>query len=123
MPRQARLRAPETLHTVTVRGIEKRRIGADEKDRGTCLARRGEAAAATGMVIYAWALLTNPAHLLLRSGPQGMPAFMCNRRAQESVCTGRRPPPPSLPTEVVRKTREKYLEAYARLLGKPAPFA
>jgi phosphohistidine phosphatase SixA len=25
--------------------------------------------------------------------------------------------------EIVARTREKYLEAYARLLGKPAPFA
>lgn len=33
------------------------------------------------------------------------------------------PPPPPLPVEIVAKTREKYLEAYARLLGKPAPYA
>jgi phosphoribosylaminoimidazole-succinocarboxamide synthase len=33
------------------------------------------------------------------------------------------PPPPPLPAEIVANTREKYLEAYARLLGKPAPFA
>jgi phosphoribosylaminoimidazole-succinocarboxamide synthase len=34
-----------------------------------------------------------------------------------------KPPPPPLPAEIVARTREKYLEAYARLLGKPAPFA
>ncbi len=34
-----------------------------------------------------------------------------------------KPPPPPLPAEIVAKTREKYLEAYARLLGKPASFA
>jgi phosphoribosylaminoimidazole-succinocarboxamide synthase len=33
------------------------------------------------------------------------------------------PPPPPLPPEIVAKTREKYLEAYTRLLGRPAPFA
>ncbi len=33
------------------------------------------------------------------------------------------PPPPPLPAEIVARTREKYLEAYARLLGRPAPFA
>ena len=33
------------------------------------------------------------------------------------------PPPPPLPVEIVIKTREKYLEAYTRLLGKPATFA
>lgn len=34
-----------------------------------------------------------------------------------------KPPPPPLPAEIVARTREKYLEAYARLLGRPAPFA
>jgi phosphoribosylaminoimidazole-succinocarboxamide synthase len=34
-----------------------------------------------------------------------------------------KPPPPPLPVEIVAKTREKYLEAYARLLEKRAPFA
>jgi phosphoribosylaminoimidazole-succinocarboxamide synthase len=40
-----------------------------------------------------------------------------------SIKWPQKPPPPPLPAEVVAKTREKYLEAYARLLGKPAPFA
>ena len=29
------------------------------------------------------------------------------------------PPAPQLPEEIIRKTREKYLEAYERLVGKP----
>ncbi len=40
-----------------------------------------------------------------------------------SIKWPQKPPPPPLPTEIITKTREKYLEAYARLLGKPAPFA
>jgi phosphoribosylaminoimidazole-succinocarboxamide synthase len=40
-----------------------------------------------------------------------------------SIKWPQKPPPPPLPAEIVAKTREKYLEAYARLLGKPAPFA
>ncbi len=40
-----------------------------------------------------------------------------------SIRWPQKPPPPSLPKEIVAKTREKYLEAYARLLGRPAPFA
>jgi phosphoribosylaminoimidazole-succinocarboxamide synthase len=40
-----------------------------------------------------------------------------------SIKWPQKPPPPSLPIEIVAKTREKYLEAYARLLGKPAAFA
>ena len=40
-----------------------------------------------------------------------------------SIKWPQKPPPPPLPAEIVAKTREKYLEAYSRLLGKPAPFA
>ena len=31
------------------------------------------------------------------------------------------PPAPQLPDEIIRKTREKYLEAYEKLVGKPLP--
>ena len=40
-----------------------------------------------------------------------------------SIQWPQKPPPPPLPAEIITKTREKYLEAYARLLGKPALFA
>ncbi len=40
-----------------------------------------------------------------------------------SIRWPQKPPPPPLPAEIIAKTHEKYLEAYARLLGKPAPFA
>jgi phosphoribosylaminoimidazole-succinocarboxamide synthase len=40
-----------------------------------------------------------------------------------SIQWPQKPPPPPLPAGIVTKTREKYLEAYTRLLGKPAPFA
>jgi len=40
-----------------------------------------------------------------------------------SIKWPQKPPPPPLPAEIITKTREKYLEAYTRLLGKPAPFA
>ena len=76
MPRRARLDAPGTLHHVIVRGIERGRIVADHRDRVAFLTRLGAAATATGTVIYAWALLPNHAHLLLRSGPSGLPPFM-----------------------------------------------
>ncbi len=76
MPRQARLDAPGTLHHVIVRGIERGRIVADEQDRAAFVARLGTVAIATGTVCYAWALLSNHAHLLLRSGPHGLPHAM-----------------------------------------------
>jgi phosphoribosylaminoimidazole-succinocarboxamide synthase len=38
-----------------------------------------------------------------------------------SVKWDKSPPAPQLPEEIVQKTREKYLEAYERLVGKPLP--
>ena len=76
MPRRARLDAPGTLHHVIVRGIEKRKIVDDVDDRGDFVQRLGEMAAATQTAVYAWALMTNHAHLLLRSSEMGLSEFM-----------------------------------------------
>lgn len=76
MPRQARLDAPGTLHHVIVRGIEKRKIFDDDRDRRTFVTKLGNLARDTGTAIYAWALLPNHVHFLLRSGPGGLPRFM-----------------------------------------------
>jgi len=76
MPRQARLDTPGTLHHVIVRGIEKRRIVDDQKDRENFIYRLGELASDTGTSIYSWALMTNHLHLLLHSGEKGLSSFM-----------------------------------------------
>jgi phosphoribosylaminoimidazole-succinocarboxamide synthase len=36
-----------------------------------------------------------------------------------SIHWDKNPPAPQLPEEIIQKTREKYLEAYQRLVGKP----
>ncbi len=38
-----------------------------------------------------------------------------------SIGWDKTPPAPQLPQEVIQKTREKYLEAYQRLVGRPLP--
>jgi len=76
MPRQARLDAPGTLHHVIVRGIERHRIVDDVADRKNFVARLGELASDTETSIYAWALMTNHAHILLRSSEVGLSGFM-----------------------------------------------
>ena len=76
MPRRARLDAPGTLHHVIVRGIERRRIVNDVADRKNFVKRLGELSAGTKTSIYAWALLTNHAHILLRSAEIGLAGFM-----------------------------------------------
>jgi putative transposase len=76
MPRQARLDAAGTLHHVMIRGIERRRIVDDEQDRRNFIVRLGKLASETSTSIYAWALMSNHAHLLLSSGPLGLAKFM-----------------------------------------------
>lgn len=76
MPRLARLDAPGVLHHVIIRGIERRRIFRDSKDQDDFLARFGDLIPITGTVCYAWALLTNHAHFLLRTGEAPLAALM-----------------------------------------------
>ena len=76
MPRRARLDAPATLHHVIVRGVEKRRIVNDVADRNNFVERMGELSTGTKTSIYAWALMTNHAHILLRSSEFGLSGFM-----------------------------------------------
>jgi REP element-mobilizing transposase RayT len=76
MPRGARLDAPGTLHHVMIRGIEKGLIVKDDEDRKHFVSRMGSLAKETGTAVYAWALMSNHAHILLRSGRTGMPGFM-----------------------------------------------
>jgi REP element-mobilizing transposase RayT len=76
MPRQARLDTPGTLHHVIVRGIEKKEIVTDNTDRKNFITRLGTLVTDTDMEVYAWALMTNHAHILIRSGIYGLSRFM-----------------------------------------------
>ena len=76
MPRRARLDAPGTLHHVMVRGIERGKIVNDDTDRENFLSRLGDLAADTQTSIYAWTLMSNHGHILLRSSTFGLSDFM-----------------------------------------------
>ena len=76
MPRQTRLDAPATMHHVMGRRIEKRKMVDDGRDRQAFVGRLGEVAGSTGTAIYVWSLMSNHAHILLRSDPQGLLTFM-----------------------------------------------
>ena len=60
-----------------------------------------------------------PADRYAPGGPQ--PSFdkQYVRDYLESIHWNKQPPVPSLPDDVVRRTREKYLEAFERLTGRP----
>ncbi len=76
MPRQSRLDAPGTVHHVIMRGIEKRKMVDDDKDREAFVIRMMTLAEELQTTLYAWSLMTNHAHILLRSGTKGLSAYM-----------------------------------------------
>ncbi len=76
MPRLARLDAPGVVPHVIIRGIERRKIFRDDKDRDNFIDRLEDLLSATNTVCYAWALLSNHAHFLLRSGDAGISNLM-----------------------------------------------
>lgn len=90
MPRQARLDAPGTLHHVIIRGIERKKIVSDDTDKRNFVSRMGTIASETKTSIYAWALLTNHAHILLRSGSLGLSRYMRRLLSGYAVSYNRR---------------------------------
>jgi putative transposase len=68
MLRQARIDAPGALHHIIVRGIERTTVFVDDIDRNNFLERLSRHLSESQTACYAWALMTNHAHLLLRTG-------------------------------------------------------
>lgn len=68
MPRKSRIDAPGALHHVVARGIARREIFLGHVDRDDFLERLGEILTKTSTACYAWALIPNHFHLLLRTG-------------------------------------------------------
>lgn len=66
MPRKPRLDAPGLLYHVMARGINREKIFYDDFDRFAFLDRLGKVAKESGTPIYAFALIPNHFHLLLR---------------------------------------------------------
>jgi len=76
MPRKARIDAPGALHHVIVRGIERRRIFSDDQDRDNFIERLGDIVTETQTFCFAWALIPNHAHILLRTGQTPLATVM-----------------------------------------------
>ena len=76
MSRQPRIDAPATLHHIICRGIERRRIFTDDDDRNDFLNRLSTILSETGTTCYAWALIPNHFHLLLRTGTTSLSTVM-----------------------------------------------
>ena len=76
MPRLARLDAPGILHHIMIRGIERRKIFRNDKDREDILGRLSILLPETKTTCYAWSLMSNHAHFLFRSGDSGISSLM-----------------------------------------------
>lgn len=68
MPRKARIDAPGALHHIIVRGIARKKIYDDDIDRDFFVDRMGIVLADTKTSCFAWALIPNHFHLLLKTG-------------------------------------------------------
>jgi REP element-mobilizing transposase RayT len=68
MPRKARIDAPGALHHIIVRGIERRKIFYNNRDRDNFLERLAVVLTETSTPCFAWTLIPNHLHLLLRTG-------------------------------------------------------
>ena len=76
MPRLARLDAPGLLQHVIVRGINRSEIFRDDDDRRQFVARLSKLLVETETDCFAWALIPNHAHLLVRCRGIELARFM-----------------------------------------------
>jgi len=76
MPRQPRLDAPGALHHVMGRGIERTNIFRTDRDRDDFLNRLANQCLDGNFIVYAWCLLSNHFHLLIRTGSQPLSRTM-----------------------------------------------
>lgn len=76
MPRQARIDIPGLLQHVIVRGIERRKIFLDDSDRSLFVERLSALLEETDTDCFAWALIPNHFHLLLRPNRIELKQFM-----------------------------------------------
>ena len=76
MPREKRLDVPGVIYHVIARGIERGKIFKDSVDRREFLKRLAAGLAKTGCRCYAWSLMPNHFHLLIRTGQTSLSDLM-----------------------------------------------
>jgi putative transposase len=86
MPRKSRIDAPGAVHHIIARGIERKAIFQGDHDRADFLARLGSNLEDSQTPCYAFALLPNHFHLLLRTG--AMPISTVMRRVLTGYAVG-----------------------------------
>jgi REP element-mobilizing transposase RayT len=90
MPRKARIDAPGALHHIICRGIERRMIFCDDGDRDSFVNRLGRVISESQTPCYAWALIPNHFHLLLKTGNVPITTLMRKLLTGHAVTFNRR---------------------------------
>ncbi len=90
MPRQSRIDAFGALHHVISRGIARREIFLDDTDRDRFLDRLGTILLETNTRCYAWALIPNHFHLLLKTGNTPLSTVMRRLLTSHAIQFNRR---------------------------------
>ena len=83
MPRKARVDVSGALHHIICRGIERQRIFRDNKDRDNFVERLGNILARTSTHCYAWSLIPNHFHILLKTGHAPITTDRMDRSARK----------------------------------------
>ena len=76
MPRKARITSPGVVHHLMARGLDGMTIFRDDEDRGYFLKQLSDNLTRNGFQCYAWVLLGNHYHLLVRTSDKPLAAFM-----------------------------------------------
>ncbi len=90
MPRQPRLDLPGLLHHVIARGVDRCEIFRDDADRQAFLTRLSTLLVETDTDCFAWALLPNHFHLVLRPNRELLAALMRRLQTGHAVTFNRR---------------------------------
>lgn len=90
MPRKARIDAPGALQHIIARGIERRKIFQTTADYTDFLERLGKILHETNTQCFAWALIPNHFHLLLKTGHAPIAHVMLRLLTGYAVCFNRR---------------------------------
>ena len=90
MPRQSRIDAAGALHHIIARGIERRRIFDDDQDCYDFLNRLSLILEETRTTCYAWSLIPNHFHLLLRTGKVPVATVMRRLLTGHAIAYNRR---------------------------------
>jgi REP element-mobilizing transposase RayT len=90
MTRQARIDAPGALHHIICRGIERGKIFLDDADRDHFVERLATVLSETSTSCFAWALIPNHFHLLVRTGSVSISVVMRRLLTSYAVYFNRR---------------------------------